>query len=89
MKWPADDLPERCRYRDEGCELAPSCLDCPLPNCIEELPRGRQRYLLQRRCQQIACLRSQGKGTREIATFLKVSSRTVQRAVKGKADGRG
>ena len=23
--------PEFCRYRDEGCELAESCLDCPFP----------------------------------------------------------
>ena len=23
--------PEYCHYRDEGCDLAESCLDCPFP----------------------------------------------------------
>jgi hypothetical protein len=35
-----DLLPEYCRYRDEGCRLAPSCLECPFPSCIEEQFRG-------------------------------------------------
>ena len=26
--------PEYCHYRDEGCDLADSCLNCPLPRCI-------------------------------------------------------
>ncbi len=36
--------PEYCRYRDEGCDLADSCLDCPFPQCIYEQPRGRGIY---------------------------------------------
>ena len=24
--------PEYCHYRDNGCDLADSCLNCPLPN---------------------------------------------------------
>ncbi|MFC1893128.1 hypothetical protein ACFLYR_03715 [Chloroflexota bacterium] len=36
-----DLLPEYSRYRDEGCELAASCLHCPFPGCIYEQSRGR------------------------------------------------
>ena len=32
--------PEYCRYRDEGCELADSCLNCPLSKCIYDEPGG-------------------------------------------------
>jgi hypothetical protein len=31
-----DFLPEFCHYQDEGCELAPSCLECPFDICVEE-----------------------------------------------------
>ena len=39
--------PEYCHYRDEGCEFADSCLNCPFPQCIYDEPRGKQPgYLL-------------------------------------------
>ena len=31
-------LPERYPYRDEGCEVSPSCLKCPLPQCKYDEP---------------------------------------------------
>ncbi len=34
--------PEYCHYRDEGCEFADSCLNCPLTECIYDEPGGRQ-----------------------------------------------
>jgi hypothetical protein len=37
-----DLLPEHVRYRDEGCELFPSCLSCPLPQCRYDGPERRQ-----------------------------------------------
>jgi len=40
-------LPEHCQYRDEGCDLAGSCLNCPFPQCIYEQPGGKQRWLKQ------------------------------------------
>ncbi len=48
-----DVLPEYCRYRDEGCELFSSCLDCPLPRCTEDIPRGKQRHKKERRNKEI------------------------------------
>ncbi len=75
--------PEYCRYRDEGCELASSCLNCPLPKCIFDQPGGRQRWLKRARDREIARrFTTEGKGIRELALELRVSQRTVQRALK-------
>jgi hypothetical protein len=35
-----DLLPEYCHYSDEGCDLAPACLQCPFPTCAKENPIG-------------------------------------------------
>jgi len=75
--------PEYCRYRDEGCDLADSCLDCPFPQCIYEQPRGRQHWLKKRRDREIARLvNSEGRGIKELALMFGVSQRTVQRALR-------
>lgn len=78
-----DLLPEYCRYRDEGCELAESCLDCPLPKCVYDEPGGRQRWLKRLRDgEMIDMFSSKGKRVRELALIFGVSQRTVQRALK-------
>lgn len=75
--------PEYCRYRDEGCELADSCLNCPFPQCIYDQPRGRQRWLKKLRAREMARLFTiRGKGLKELAEMFGVSRRTVQRALK-------
>ena len=74
--------PEYCRYRDEGCDLATSCLDCPFPKCIYDEPRGRQHWKKRQRDREIANLfSSKGKGVKELALMFGVSQRTVQRAL--------
>jgi len=30
---PQDSLGEVIKYQDDGCDLFPSCLNCPAPNC--------------------------------------------------------
>jgi DNA invertase Pin-like site-specific DNA recombinase len=75
-------LPEDMEWRDEGCELYPRCLECPLPRCIEEEPRLRQRLKLEWRAERMRELRRQGKGTAEIARMFGVSVRTVQRSLR-------
>ena len=36
-----DSRPERVQYRDEGCDIAPECLACPLPKCrLTTIPAG-------------------------------------------------
>ena len=75
--------PEYCRYRDEGCEFADSCLNCPLPVCIYEEPGGKRRLLKRRRAREMARLfTDEGKGIKELAQMFGISQRTVQRALK-------
>lgn len=75
--------PEYCRYRDEGCELADSCLSCPFPACIYDQPGGRQRWLKKQRDREMVRLFStEGKGIKELVLMFGVSQRTVQRALK-------
>jgi len=79
------DLPEENlleHYRDEGCELAPSCLNCPFPSCMEDMPRGRQRQRKEMRNREIFRSYTQGEGVKQIAQRFRVSQRTVQRALK-------
>ena len=75
--------PEYCRYRDEGCELADSCLNCPFSKCIYDEPGGRQRRLKSLRDREMANLfKNEKLGVKELALMFEVSQRTVQRALK-------
>ena len=75
--------PEYCHYRDEGCDLADSCLNCPLPRCIYDQAGGKQRWLKRSRDREITRLAGTvGKGVKELATMFRLSQRTVQRALK-------
>lgn len=75
--------PEYCHYRDEGCELATSCLNCSLPKCIYDQPGGRQRWLKRQRDREIVRLfRNGDEGVKELALRFGLSQRTVQRALK-------
>ena len=77
-----DLLPDEIEWRDEGCEFFPSCLNCPLPRCVEDEPRGQQRLRMAARKRRMAELRRRGKSVKEIAELFGVSRRTVQRALK-------
>jgi len=75
--------PEYCRYRDEGCDLADSCLNCPFARCVYDEPGGKQRWLKRLRAREMARLfTTEGKGIKELAVMFAVSQRTVQRALK-------
>ena len=75
--------PEYCHYKDEGCELADSCLSCSFPHCVYDESGGRQRWLKQWRDSEIVRLFSrEGRGVKELALIFGVSPRTIQRALK-------
>ncbi len=75
--------PEYCHYKDEGCEFADSCLECPFPECIYDEPGGKQRWLKRLRAREMARLFTvDGKGVKELAKMFGISQRTVQRALK-------
>ena len=77
----SDFSADESNWKDNGCELFPACLSCPLPQCIEDKPRGKQKLRMLTRASQMAELRRCGKSTREIAALFKVSQRTVQRVL--------
>jgi hypothetical protein len=52
-----DSLPDKARYPDGGCELAMSCLRCPLPRCQYDEPNSVRRWLMAARDREIAVLR--------------------------------
>ena len=83
-----DSLPEHHTYRDDGCEVSPSCLRCPLPQCKHDAPGW---YLRERRAQRdrtIRRLRSgQGLSVTQLARRFGVSKRTVFRALHRARDG--
>ena len=78
----AKGLPENQDYTDTGCEIASSCLRCPLAMCKYDDPnwKGRSRNLL--RDQEIVRLRSKGLRVADIAKICNTSDRTVYRVIQ-------
>jgi hypothetical protein len=75
--------PEYCHYKDDGCELADSCLSCPFPDCIYAQPGGKQQWLKGLRDKEVLRLfTTRGKGEKELAFMFGVSRRTIQRMLK-------
>ena len=78
----SDALPEYQEYHDEGCDLFPSCLHCPLQRCRYDVPGGVRALLNRERDHQIRMLRDASELTvDEIAARFLVSRRTVFRAL--------
>ena len=72
-------LPENYDYTDTGCDLAPSCLECPLALCKYDDPNWGRRNRTAMRDQEIVRLRGQGLKVSQIAKIVKTSERTVYR----------
>jgi len=66
-----DLLPEEFPYEDKGCELFPSCLNCPFPDCLKEEPWGKARFLKRRRAERMRELKREGKSVKEIARIFR------------------
>ena len=79
-----DLIPDDVNWRDRGCEFFSSCLNCPLPRCVEDEPRGQQRLRMAARKRLMAEFRNSGQSVKEIAGLFGVSTRTVQRALENK-----
>jgi hypothetical protein len=78
-----DVLPERFPYRDEGCELSPSCLHCPLPQCKYDDPGWYQREQRRERDTLVmAALWNDGLSVPQAAARFSLSQRTVFRILK-------
>ena len=75
-------LPEFASYRDTGCELAPSCLECPLNLCKYDDPNWGKRNLRARRDEEIVRMRANGMTVAQIAAKSNISERTVYRVIQ-------
>ncbi len=73
----SDRLPEQMHYRDDGCEIAPKCLECPLPACRYDLPPKRAGALMREA--ELRRLLAQGLTADQAAVVMGVSRRTVFR----------
>lgn len=72
--------PENVEYRDEGCEVSPSCLACPLARCKYDVPGGLAEIRRLERDRAIRAMRARGATINEAARRLGVSARSVVRA---------
>ena len=85
----SDALPEHLGYRDGGCELAPSCLRCPLVRCRYDEPGGARKLLQRPRDEAVWHRRGEGVGIDALAREFSLSRRSVFRILaRGRANGR-
>jgi hypothetical protein len=82
-----DALPEEITYRDDGCDIHPNCLTCPLPRCRYDEPGGLRAMLNAFRDERIVALRRDGAPVDEIAQRYNLSRRTVFRILSSTGNG--
>ncbi|MCZ6539309.1 MAG: helix-turn-helix domain containing protein [Chloroflexi bacterium] len=78
----SDTLPENTRYKDDGCDVSSSCLDCPLPLCKYDDPGWLQRESRRTRDDEIFRLRQERIPVAEISQRFGISTRTGHRIVQ-------
>ena len=82
-----DTVPERYPYRDEGCEVSPSCLRCPLPQCKYDDPGWLQRQKRKERAKEVvAALMQSDLSVPEAAARFELSQRTIFRILSRAGD---
>jgi AraC-like DNA-binding protein len=78
-----DRLPDYSEYHDQGCDLSPSCLRCPLPKCRHDKQEGGRRVSKRLRDLEIFRQRTaSGRSISELATEFHLSKRTIQRIIR-------
>ena len=78
-----DRLPDYFEYQDQGCDLSPSCLKCPLPKCRYDKQEGGRRASKRLRDMEIFRQRTvSGRSVSELATKFDLSKRTIQRIIR-------
>ena len=80
-----DALPEHVNFHDDGCEVAPHCLECPLSACRYELHNGLNSIRAGLRREEIPRLKGMGVGPDAIALRLGISKRSVFRLGEGES----
>jgi len=79
----ADRLPEHYQYQDDGCEVSPSCLRCPLPKCKYDDPGWLKRRARRQRDERIFRLwHDDHVSIEELAQRFGLSPRSVFRVLQ-------
>jgi hypothetical protein len=79
----ADRLPDYSDYRDQGCDLSPYCLKCPLPRCRYDLePKSKRSARMLRDNEIFRQHTAAGKSAAVIALEFDLSKRTIQRIIR-------
>ncbi len=85
-----DSVPELTRYRDDGCDIHPACLTCPLPRCRYDEPydphAGERR---ERNAAIWRAYREDGLSVAGLVERFGVSRRTVHRVLQAERAGSG
>jgi len=75
--------PELCHYRDEGCEMAASCLHCPFPECLDDMRGGRTKWARSIRDREIFLMRCRDKiSVDDLMRRFRLSRRAVYRSLQ-------
>jgi hypothetical protein len=70
---------------DEGCELTPSCLECPFPLCRYD--QGRRQAEAAERRRRALLAYDAGLERYEAAAAVGISERTLARALHARQNG--
>lgn len=85
-----DRVPELQQFHDTGCNMHPSCLTCPLPQCRYDEPGWLQREEREGRNAEVLRMRArQALSMDELAHTFGVSTRTVHRILQQGTATRG
>ena len=82
----SDTLPENTRYKDDGCNLSSSCLECPLSLCKYDDSKFIVREIKLIRDKEIYNLSINGLSVDDLSKKFSLSKRTIQRAIKFSKD---
>ncbi len=78
-----DAVPEYYHYEDTGCEVSPSCLSCPLPQCKYDDPLWFQRHRRMARDQKVwTTIQMESLTADEAAQRFSVTVRTIFRIMR-------
>ena len=78
-----DAVPEFYHYEDTGCEVSPSCLNCPLPQCKYDDPTWFQRHRRIARDMKVwSTMQAESLSVEEAAERFSVTVRTVFRMMR-------
>jgi len=82
------------KRHDEGCDLFPLCLECPLSRCRYDFTKvakdripSAKRIAKRQRNEEISALRVNGVSIRDLARGFGVSRHTICRIIRHEREG--